>query len=349
MVESKKRTYYLDILRILACIFVVINHSEAHVFKSIDISLTWCISMFKFLLCKVAVPIFFMISGALLLKKEESYVKTFWRIARMIVILFICSVILPYVVKLKIPSLKDLVHSTISAIRKPYFTAYWYLYATIALYIMTPILRKLVKNMSDKDFKYYFVVWFLYTGLLPMISQFINIEITGYFNLSLFNVYIGYYILGYYINNLESKSIEKIKIWQYLCLIFIPIIINFILTFISTKMDGKTSLILDGYNYITVMISSIGIFGIARKMFENRKIANDLVSSSITEIGKCTFGIYLIHIFLLDRTYNLIYANFLNLGINFEIAAFTWQLIVIVIALVLVYIIRRIPLVNKLI
>lgn len=347
--NNKQRTYYYDILRIIACLLVIVNHSEMKVFMNINISETWCISVFKFLLCKVAVPIFFMISGALLLKKDENYTKIIWRIVRMIVVIAGFSVVFSIIYSRHIPGIKEIMVSVLMLIKRPYFTAYWYLYALIGLYIMTPILRKLVKNMTDKDFKYYFIVWGLYTGLYPMLRNYINIEITGYFNLSIFNVYLGYYILGYYISNIKYEILEKIKTWNYMLLIFIPIVINFILTLIQSKINGQTSLFLDGYQFITVMISSASIFCFVKKKFENVNISNKLLAKSIGEIGKCTFGIYLIHIYLLDKTNNLVYYNISDLGVNYEIAVLVQQLVVAVVALIFIYIIRKIPIIKKII
>ena len=72
---EEKRRYHIDILRLLACFAVIINHFDPG-FLAFNTqpegSLSyWCL-LFLSVFCKFAVPLFFMISGALLLRKTES-------------------------------------------------------------------------------------------------------------------------------------------------------------------------------------------------------------------------------------------------------------------------------------
>lgn len=344
-----QREYYYDILRIIACFLVIINHSETKVFTDVGISVTWFVSAFKFLLSKIAVPIFFMISGALLLKKDDSYKKILLRIIRMIVVLLIFSVVIPIILSRNIPSLKGILSSILVIIKRPYFTAYWYLYALIGLYIMTPIIRKMIKSMERKDVIYYFVIWALYTGLLPFIKMYTGVEITSYFNIAIFNVYIGYYMLGYYLININLEKIKSIKIWQYILLILIPIAINLVLCYIGDSENGTAVLNLDGYQFITVMLSSASLFLFTRRVCEKVIIKNNILDKCITEIGKSTFGIYLIHVFLIDKTNSLMYYNLKNIGINYEISVLLQQISVFLVAAIVICIVRKIPIINKII
>ena len=346
---TNRRTYYYDILRIIACLLVIINHSEAKVFMNISISATWIVSMFKFFACKVAVPIFLMISGALLLGKEENYKKTLWRVFRMVLLVSTFSLLFSIIYSHNIPNMRNLISFCVSLIKRPYYTAYWYIYTLIGIYIMTPIIKKMVRNMSEKDYIYFFTIWALYIGVLPIIQNYINIQITSYFNLSIFNVYIGYYILGYYLSNKKYDEICNIKSVNYILLIIIPIIINLFLTCLKTMGEGNTSLFLDGYQFITVMVSSASLFCIIRKKYENIIIKNKVLGKSIIEFGKCTFGIYLIHVYMIDKTNEFIYSNLIAKGMNYEISVTIQQISVFIMATVLIYVIRRIPIVNKII
>lgn len=69
-----KRLLHLDLLRLMAILFVIFNHtSDRGYFLFADSVGSWLYFpyMASSVLCKVAVPIFFMISGALLLPKEN--------------------------------------------------------------------------------------------------------------------------------------------------------------------------------------------------------------------------------------------------------------------------------------
>ena len=93
-----KRLLHLDLLRLMAILFVIFNHTSDRGYflfaDSIGTGLYFPY-MAASVLCKVAVPTFFMISGALLLPKQESLGKLFYkRILRMVVVLVLISV--PY-------------------------------------------------------------------------------------------------------------------------------------------------------------------------------------------------------------------------------------------------------------
>ena len=71
---TKKEIIYLDILKIFACFMVIINHTNGLILENKTFANTtfYCI---MFSICKVAVPLFLMITGALILNRNYSYKK----------------------------------------------------------------------------------------------------------------------------------------------------------------------------------------------------------------------------------------------------------------------------------
>lgn len=71
---SNQRKKYLDLVKTLAIAFVIYNHTGQEGFLSF---IPWgntfssILKVILSVLCKTAVPLFFMCSGALLLSKEE--------------------------------------------------------------------------------------------------------------------------------------------------------------------------------------------------------------------------------------------------------------------------------------
>ena len=60
----KKREIWLDVLRVLAAFLVIVNHTNSDVFQSVTpANGTWWLSIAWYALCKIAVPLFVMISG----------------------------------------------------------------------------------------------------------------------------------------------------------------------------------------------------------------------------------------------------------------------------------------------
>ena len=84
-----KKKYYLEVIRILAILMVMYNHSAAFMSFSNQSGVEYAISFLFSMVCKGAVPLFFMVSGALLLGKNESGKDLFQkRILRMILVLY---------------------------------------------------------------------------------------------------------------------------------------------------------------------------------------------------------------------------------------------------------------------
>ena len=87
-----KKKYYLEVIRILAILMVMYNHSAAFMSFSNQSGVEYAISFLFSMVCKGAVPLFFMVSGALLLGKNESGKDLFQkRILRMILVIVIFS------------------------------------------------------------------------------------------------------------------------------------------------------------------------------------------------------------------------------------------------------------------
>ncbi len=83
---EKKKLVHLEAFRILAIYLVMFNHTDKNGFFFFTVAQAspfYGLYLFISIACKFAVPLFYMVSGALLLKKEESigvvYKKRFLR------------------------------------------------------------------------------------------------------------------------------------------------------------------------------------------------------------------------------------------------------------------------------
>ena len=76
---EKERICYIDLLRIIACFFVIVNHTNSQIFQNRAPTLTWFVSLTYFFFSKAAVPVFIMISGYTMLSRQETHEKAFSR------------------------------------------------------------------------------------------------------------------------------------------------------------------------------------------------------------------------------------------------------------------------------
>lgn len=295
MKKGYSKILYLEVLRILACYLVIVNHSTLLIMPNSDIA--WILYYFRFILCKIAVPLFFMISGYLLLRKDYSYRDILKKVLRILIPLLICSVI-AYLRFFPKHSISDFV---LSFIEQPINNVFLYLYVLMGLYLITPFLRKMIKSMSDNDFKVFTLLILIIPGIIPLIKIIFGISISAFFNQVMFNYVIGYYVLGYYLGNREiSKKGSLIS----LIVSVITIVISVILLFTSFKESGVNSLFLDNTGLITTVLPALGVF-VIMKYFISTKNVNVKFSNFITIVSSGTFGVYLFHMLVMNDLYGL--------------------------------------------
>ena len=203
----------IDIIRILASIFIVLLHTvNTQYGENIWILLYGIIS--------IGVNLFIMISGYLLLDKSEKMSVFFKKRIRGIFPLFIFfNVVYIFVNKVKImPVLQG------EEIVAPHF---WYIYMILGLYFITPWLQKVLKFAKKETF-IILILWFLCSILNPHLIKFDLPRIPfSHFPITEF---IGYYILGYYIK-VDRNKIKKVPF----SIIIIIYLIGFFISAISTK------------------------------------------------------------------------------------------------------------------
>lgn len=296
-----------------------------------------------YLISKTVVPIFFMISGFLNLRKDYTYKEIIKKtITRLFIPLFLFSTLIYFKDHMEL-SIQNFYSFIVAFLQDDIMGHYWFLYALIGMYIVTPMVRKMVKNFEEKDYRYFIIIWILSLCVIPLINKFLNIEIDN--KIPIITGYIGYYILGYYIFNkkiVRNKNYLLISIFS-----FILVLINStIITYIDCKnnIDNKYTVFLDQLNYLSIMIPTLSIIYIVRYIFDNN-IKNVKIMNFIVAVSSTTFGIYLTHGVLLGK-FILIF-NFMSIYIPNFIATIFIQVIMFITLTIVIYCIRKIPIIKK--
>lgn len=134
-----KKKYYLEAVRITAVLLVMYNHSAPFMSFATQHGVQYAVSFFLSLVCKAAVPLFYMVSGALLLGKNESFGELARkRILRIVAVIVIFSLL--YYLKFAVRG-----QASVSPIRfllgLPFdvaFLPYWYLYSYLGILVSLP-------------------------------------------------------------------------------------------------------------------------------------------------------------------------------------------------------------------
>ena len=78
------------------------------------------------------------------------------------------------------------------------FGRLWFFYSLLGLYIITPFVKTFVQNTTEENLKLFLSLWFVTTATQSILKEFFSIELA--IDLSYVYGYIGYFILGYYLN-----------------------------------------------------------------------------------------------------------------------------------------------------
>ena len=170
---TAKREIYIDVLRITACLLVIFNHTNERGFRLYGAdelhSLKFVVDLFLAVMCKCAVPVFFMISGMMLISRTETIKETYRRIPRILVDLVLFQLLYFRTDALSSGAAYSLRDMALSLIQKNYWHL-WYLYAYIAFLITLPIVRKLVTGLDVRISVYMLAVAVFVKGFIPVIE-----------------------------------------------------------------------------------------------------------------------------------------------------------------------------------
>lgn len=252
-----KKTY-IESLRMIAIILVIYNHTRELGFTLYQYTSdtgAYYLSVLMIPVCKTAVPIFLMISGATLLGKTEDYRHLFsGRIVRYAGIILFWGTLqyLRYVrtgkAELSARGWWNNIYSS------PRLETYWYLYLYLGFLLLLPLLRKAVSGMTNKDYGYLFGLSCV-SSILTMFGYFSG----SFINNSVFllpSVFF-YPLSGYWIDNASDSSYGK-----------------------------------DALKYGLTPIISFGIFGFIKSV-DKRYLHSAGLKRMILAAGDTVFGIYL--------------------------------------------------------
>ncbi len=337
------RKYEYDILRVIACISVVSIHTMGHAFDISIYSGDWKIINLYELLVRYSVCIFFMISGALFLNREEIDLKSFLlkNVGHLLVFYFIWSGIYFFHTLYRTEySGIDAVISEIIAGAGGY--QLWFIPCLIMVYLLFPILHSAIhrRHVNIK----YIIALFVFFGILyetirqmpvypAWIDVFMNKFAPEYFT------YSGYAVLGYWLSNIKIG--RERRYWLIVIFVINSLVGAFGNYQISCFYEEPMQQL---YKYLTIpqCINAVCIFA----FFVSRDsiCLPERMQRIVRGMSGCTLGVYAIHILVLyyvinyvcsvPTEYVIINVPVFCLAINF-------------ISFFVIAIIRRIPFIRK--
>lgn len=351
--QQTPRYWHLDLLRILAILMVVLHHAiptNAELDIAVQ-SATWRVMNTLFGLCVWDVPVMFMISGALMLSENRRLdTRRLYRknIARLVVSFCFWSAV--YALAFCMVRGKGKWTFLNQFLRGHYHM--WFLLSIIPLYVLTPLLRRI--TASRRATEYLLLIGLLFSFVPNRLLAFLSlfelphadvfqsvqasfVSLTPY--RSLYCAY--YYVLGHY---LQETAWEKRGKWLPAAAGAAALAVMIWLSDWQSGRMGETSPHFYAVDSLGVLVLSSAIFLLFKRAFGQAE-PGGRVRTWILRLSSCSFGIYLIHPFLIER-----------MSVNYPLTApamaaciLGLTVVVYVLSCLITAGIRRIPILKKMI
>lgn len=356
MEQNKKtsRKTYMDVVRILAICGVIYIHSGDmgySLYASTDNTALRYIYYWFAVISEVSVPLFFMVSGALLLGKEESFeniVKK--RCSRIIIVLLVAS-LCHYLYNGRHDNTYQITMTGYfkGLLNNGFTGSLWFLYAYLLYLLILPFLRMLVRQMKGKHFVYLFGLCILFKGVIQVMLQCYGLELEiDIYEAPFFDKIFIYPIMGYYIENVVGDNYNRIHyIWGNLLLL---IATSNIVAYLSMRRNftsaNFTRYDKGLFNSMLTAVIAVSIYALIRHIVQEISISAN-VKKILKVLGTNTFGVYLLERFVRENILGIYFWTeryLTRIG-----AAFILTIATFLICEGITFLLKKIPIIRELI
>ena len=202
---ARPRLQYIDLLKFFSILAII----TLHAFQVWQDSQIMHINIYAFSeIVRFGVPVFVMISGALLLNREIEIKSFFKKKINRLVWPFLFF----YVLTCLFVFLSNHTHEQTQNI----FAFRWYFWMILGVYLSLPVINKYIQHSSLKEIEY-FIFLFIFAAIFYQITQYF--EIKQYFYLTLFLSPLGYLVLGYYLS-IKNFNLSVNKVITFSIILF---------------------------------------------------------------------------------------------------------------------------------
>jgi len=331
--------FWLNDMRFLAAIAVIFVHISQGVMKISDGigSMQWWVANIYQALTYWGVPVFVMISGALLLNPSREYVnsKEFYnkRVKRLLPPLIFWSIvyILWSFLKAKVThtsyGISDIVNQLIMG--TPYYHL-WYVYMVFGLYLITPYLRKVIKY-STKEELFVIVGLVMFLSIVSVYSNGGSIETVIF--LQKFPYYIGYFVLGYLIMKYSYCVPTIVHVLFFM--------LSVLATIIGAAIVESPYMMYNNFSP-TMIITAVSLMFIIKSLHKKIPIKKEIRE----KLASFSLGAYLIHPLILSVIKKFNYFDIDLKSYSFFAIPF-FVFIIVVISILIAYIMSKIPYLRR--
>ena len=352
---AEQREIWPDIIRIVAVFAVIVLHTGVEHFYRIDTrTATWQGCNLYESLVRFCVPAFIMVSGRFLLDPGREYtLKKLYgvKILRLAAAYLFWSVF--YVIADH--QLARLFGSGVKLTGSQFFMDViagkyhlWFLPMMAGLYVVTPILRHLVEN--ERLTVYFLVLSLLFVfviqtfDLIPFFHDTLTVNVDR-LDIKLVAGFSGYYVWGWWLTRHELKpAVRKGICLAGLLAVLATVAVN---GMIGYRLHRAEEWLLGSFS-VNTLLAATAVFIFCQYHFRNKRFGSG--ARKLTGLlGKWSFGIYLVHLFVLAYfNYILIRLDVMSFVCEHPLVSIPLTAaVVFLVSALFVSVLSRIPILNK--
>ena len=336
-----KKKEYITVLNTISAIAVVLIHTNG-CFWTFSKERYWLTANIIESVFYFAVPVFFMISGAKFMEYQDRYsTKEFLKKrARKVLIPFVCwgIIALFYLILTKAISIRciDIKYILNGLLNGSFVSIYWFFPPLLCIYLCMPLFASIKEEKRKKVFTYVAILGFIFNAFIPFVIDLFKIDICFAYSISVSFSFLLYVFIGYLLDKYDMQKRDRY-------LVYVLAVLGLLMHIIGTyKLSYEANTIVNtfkGYYNVPCIMYSVGVYVFVKEVC--KKIKKHNLTKRLCDY---TFGIYLMHYFIIDiirRLFDLDTRSiFYRLGM---------PLIVIPICILLTYIMRKIPLLKRIV
>lgn len=282
-----RRIYWLDAVRVTACLLVLLRHSLCECFVGMKTTV-WVGTYYLTMCC---VPLFFMISGALIMPTTMSTSQFLRRrVGRVLWPLLFWSVIYIFLFR---ESGEDILGTLVRIVTIPISLQgagdLWFIYALVAFYLIVPVISPWLRRAGKNELTFYLLL-IVVAYSMSYLSRYLPLQcasdtnVVYYFAPSAAYMFVGWYMVKY------SQR------WRTILIFYAVSVATLVL---ARLVEGRLTFIdifdLMGY-------STLGCLGLTALVFKAFESAGPWLQAMeargkrvLVKLSNLTFGVYLCH------------------------------------------------------
>lgn len=343
---GRQDTAFLTLAGVVSCIAVVMLHTNGCFWTFSATARYWKTANLIDAGLYFAVPVFFMISASTLLDYNRRYgLGTYFRkrITKTVIPYVFWSLIgvLFQVFYLKNISLSDVTPAYIldGLGNGSLVSVYWFFIPLFSVYLSIPLFAAVPEEKRKTVYTYLAAASFLLCSLIPFLTDVFELPFSTSLTIGVGAGYLFFLPAGYLISHYDMKPALRRLI--YILGLF-GLILHITGTYFYSMEAGAVDRTFKGYTNVPSILYSVAVFTFFRQ-FGNRIMQVRWISRFVNFLSRYTFSIYLLHWFIMKAFVKVFSAD--TFSIFFRLLA---PVPIIAMAVLLTWLIRKIPVVRKL-